>query len=75
MDDFIVTVDDLHHVRNQAGGQGFCVRGMKAWAASHGIDFRDFLENGIPASRLMATNDSIALELVESLRKEKNKWG
>lgn len=71
MEDFIVTVDDLHRARNEYSG-AFCIPGLKTWANSNGLDFKKFVrEGGIPASELLATGDALAIEMVEHLRKER----
>lgn len=57
----IVTVD---HAR----GAGLCVAGMRAWFDRHGLDFRDFLDRGIEADRLLATGDAMALRAVDAAR-------
>lgn len=69
MNDFLVTVEHLHKLRNRKGG-GFCVRNSRIWAASHGLDFKDFVRNGVAASKLIATGDVLAEELVDVAREE-----
>lgn len=72
MDDFDITVDDLHRARNQQGS-ALCVPGLKVWAASNGLDFKRFVRDGkIKASELLATGDALAIEMVETLRKERD---
>lgn len=44
---------------------GFCRAGARAWAAQHGIDFRDFVRNGIEAERLEAIGDAFAIATVK----------
>lgn len=63
MDDVIITVEDLRYIRGFKG-TGYCMRGARLWATSHGIDFRDFIKNGVSASQLLETNDEIAAEFV-----------
>lgn len=48
--DVIAGVEDLRVARERFGG--YCTRGSSAWFASHGLSFREFLQNGYPASRL-----------------------
>lgn len=49
-------------------GIGYC-RGKGAeWFARHGLDFRDFVRNGIDEQQLLATGDGMALRLVEWAR-------
>lgn len=47
-----------------------CAPGAKAWWASHGLDFRDFVRNGIDAQTLIETGDPDALRVVEIARTE-----
>lgn len=42
-----------------------CVRGARLWFESHGFDFQDFLRHGMPAERLLATNDALAIQVVQ----------
>ena len=56
--DFIITARDLQ-------ANGFCARGSRRWFEEHGLDYRDFLANGILASRLLATGDGMAEEAVK----------
>jgi len=58
----VVTID---HVR----AAGLCVHGTRTWFARHGLDFRDFLANGLPASVLLATGDAMAQRVVEIARR------
>lgn len=66
----IVTVDDLRKLRDIKGG-GYCIRGAKLWSARHGIDFAQFVREGIPAERLLATGDQLAIDLVSFSRQER----
>ena len=51
----------LEHVRQA----GFCLRGVRPWAERHGLDFRDFLINGIAVSRLANLNDAFADRMIK----------
>lgn len=59
--DFIVT---MRHVRQA----GMCARGARAFAKKYELDWSSFLKNGIPASKLEATGDALALKVVEVAR-------
>lgn len=61
-EDFIVLVQDCRKL-------GFCMKQVRPWFPKMGLDFRDFIKNGIPASKLLATNDSYAARVVEEARK------
>ena len=39
---------------------GLCVSGARQWFASNGLDFREFLKEGLPAPVLAALGDSLA---------------
>lgn len=69
--DFLVTVADLERLRDDPQDASFCVRGLKAWANSHDLDFKDFVRNGIPISKLEATGDATAMLITARLRKER----
>jgi hypothetical protein len=61
----------LHHLRAARGFRrhpGICARGAKNWCATHGIDWRAFVRDGIPAQTLLDTGDALAERLVEFVR-------
>ena len=58
------TVITIDHVR----AVGLCVNGTRTWFARHDLDFRAFLRNGCTAETLLATNDAMALRVVERAR-------
>lgn len=47
---------------------GHCARGAKAWFEYYGLDFRDFLKNGIDDEVFLATGDAHAIEIVRRKR-------
>jgi len=51
-------------------GKRYCVPGMRAFAARHGLDFRAFLRGGVPAAELERTGDAMALRAAQRARKE-----
>jgi hypothetical protein len=57
----IVTMQDIRAAR-------MCSGGTRAFFTRHGLDWSDFLKNGIPAERLAATGDAMALRVVEVAR-------
>jgi len=60
-EDLIVTIKDVRAAKLCAGGsRKFCRR--------HGIDWNDFVTNGIPASRLLEIDSAIMVDLVEVAR-------
>lgn len=53
-----VTVQDLKTVH-------FCNRGGRLFFERHGLDWSDFIKNGVDAEALRATGDAMALAVVE----------
>lgn len=41
----------------------YCSRGARVFFVKHGLSWRDFLKNGIPAKDLDATGDAMAIKL------------
>jgi hypothetical protein len=60
-EDFTIRMTDLRAAK-------MCSRGARRFFEQHGLDWQDFLKNGIPASALAATGDHMALTLVEMAR-------
>jgi len=57
--DLIITTEHLRNV------DGYCVAGAREFAKLHGLDFKQFIQNGIAASDLIKTGDALALNMVE----------
>lgn len=49
---------------------GYCSRGARAFAQRHGLSWPQFLRQGIPADRLRATGDAMALKVVDHAEQE-----
>jgi hypothetical protein len=64
----IITTRHIFSVPRRGMRPGHCRAGAKAWFAAHGIDWREFVRDGVPAQRLVATGDAFALEVVEWAR-------
>jgi hypothetical protein len=47
---------------------GMCTKGQKQWFSEHGLDFTDFLKNGVAVEVLLATGDGLATKAVEMVR-------
>lgn len=52
-----VTIDDVRNSRR-------CVTGTRSWFATQGLDFANFLANGMSAADLLATGDHAARMIV-----------
>lgn len=48
-----------------------CSRGQRAFFMRHGLDWLEFLDKGIEASKLEATGDAMAMIVVEIARGRK----
>lgn len=62
----------LHHARAaQLHGVGvLCAPGIRAWFARYGLDYRAFIEHGLPIGLLEATGDAFALRACAIARQE-----
>lgn len=65
----IVTTRHLFTIPGFSPRRGFCRDKARAWAKRQGIDWKDFVRNGIDAEKLEATGDGFALALVDWARK------
>lgn len=61
MTDAIVRQRDMRALK-------YCAWGVRAFFRRHGLDYRAFLRDGIPALELAATGDAMALAVVEVAR-------
>ena len=55
---------DLRITITDVSRAGYCARGARRWFEAHGIDFRAFLADGIPAIELLAKGDGLAERVV-----------
>lgn len=60
------TTATLQHMR----ALGYCNRGLRRWFADRGINWPDFLANGIDADYLRATGDAMAIAVAELAESE-----
>lgn len=65
MTDLIVTLAHVRLLRGYTARQGYCVPGLKLWFAAKGLDWGDFVKNGIPAQKIIDTGDALAIEAVK----------
>jgi hypothetical protein len=67
-DDIVVTVNDFR-------SSGICPK-ARLWFEKNGLDWRDFVRNGIPVSKLKAVGDQMTnIERVEAAaRSRMNGW-
>lgn len=55
----------MKHVRMAC----MCSRGARVFFRRHGLDWREFLQNGLPCSVIERTGDGMALRVVEVARR------
>lgn len=54
----------MEHVR----ACNYCSRGARAWFERYGLDWQDFLQNGLPASTFETIGDHLGLEVARVAR-------
>lgn len=64
-DDFVITLKDVR-------ASNLCSAGARHWFKKYNLDWMDFLKNGVPASKMLATGDALGRRLVDVTRKNKN---
>ena len=70
-DEFWVSFDHLHSMPGTGSRPGYCHRGARQLCQRYGIDWAQAVrEGGIPASRLLATGDALAIRLVGHARQQ-----
>lgn len=60
----IITIRDVRAVR-------YCSRGARDFFKRHGLDWADFLMNGIEDVKLLSTGDPMARKVVEVARERR----
>lgn len=60
----IVTTRDLFTIPGYSVRPGFCRAGSRNFFEKHGLDWRDFVRNGIDADKLRALHDGLTDALV-----------
>lgn len=64
----IITID---HVK----AHGYCAKGARAFLKEYGLNWQDFLANGIESSTLLATGNAMAIELVKKVQESQHGHG
>lgn len=60
----------VKHVRMANGGKGYCMRGMRAWFAHHGLPLDTFRVEGLPVEVIEGTGDAMALDVGRVARED-----
>ena len=50
---------------------GHCVTGIRRWFEGRGLDFNDFMRNGIEEETLLATGDGLAKRVIASVQERR----
>lgn len=64
----IVTIQHLHTVPTWTTRTGYCAKQSRAFFAEHGLDWLEFVREGIDAELLLATGSALAEHLVAHAR-------
>lgn len=64
----IVTVQHLHTVPTWTTRTGYCAKQSRAFFTEQGLDWLNFVREGIDAEVLLATGNALAAHLVEHAR-------
>lgn len=65
----VVTMQHMRAVRF-GSRRGYCVGGIELFFDRYGLDYSDFLRNGISADELRATGNALALRAIEQAEKD-----
>jgi hypothetical protein len=61
----IVTMQHVRTIPYYQARAGFCLPKVRTWFKRHGLDFADFIRNGIDEQKLLATGDGLADAIVK----------
>jgi hypothetical protein len=61
-------VTDIFLTTRHAREMKFCFRGIRKWMLKHDLSWAEFVKNGIPAEKLEATGDAMAIKAVRMAR-------
>jgi hypothetical protein len=65
-----ITIKHLRAVRGDGRGAKYCIPGTKAFFERHGLDFKDFMKNGIAISELEHIDDVMCRRVIEEARRD-----
>ncbi len=58
----LVTIDDVRRF--------YCASGVRRWFDRNGLDFKDFLENGIDVEKIRAVGDRAGIFIAEQVERD-----
>lgn len=62
----IITPTDLLRVN-------YCALGTRMWFRKIGLNWEKFLHQGLPSNEIINTGDAMAIDLIDKIRKSRNK--
>lgn len=65
--DILITKQDLRAVRNGAK-RGYCIPGLRIWAAQNGMSFDSMMKNGVRESQLAHITDPFKDQIIAAAR-------
>lgn len=60
----------VYHRHIKSPGLNYCNPGARQWFKRNGLNWSEFVRNGLPDHVLLATNDAMAIAAVNEARKE-----
>lgn len=66
----IITIQHLRSTTTWTAKNGYCASASRAFFKRHGLDWADFVANGIEEEKLLATKNALAINLVEFANKQ-----
>lgn len=66
----IITIQHLRSTRTWTAKSGYCATASRAFFKRYGLDWADFVANGIEEEKLLATQNALAINLVEFANKQ-----
>ncbi len=66
----LVTVDHARAAKLGEHSGVLCAAGIRTWMDRHGLDLRQFLDEGLPVELFEALDDAFALRLAAIAREE-----
>lgn len=65
-DDFLVTKADWTSIES---GERYCAAGVRALCAAHGVNYQEFIKNGVPYSRIKHIRNAMLDNVIAAARK------
>ena len=67
-----MTIIRIEHARSVIGanGQGYCSRGMRLFAARHGLDWENFVHHGIAVESVAHIDDEMLKAVIAEAEKD-----